>query len=99
MHDNYSDNPDLLEYLENMMMDLRTHYHNYYARDKDTTMQCASIEQTHMSSSALNLFPSKVNFTLRYKREEPIDRDELVEYFKLQWEDWDAVNPLQWWVE
>ena len=98
MRDDYSDNPDLLEYLENTMMDLHAHYHYYYARDKDTTMRRASIEPTRTSSSASNLSPSKVNFTSRYKREERVDRDELAEYFKLQREDWDAVNPLEWWV-
>jgi hypothetical protein len=101
MRHDYSDDPDLLQYLENTMMDLRAHYDDHYARDRDTlaATQHSSNEPTRKGSSVPDSSPSKLNFTSRYKREERLDRDELAEYFKLQREDWDAVNPLQWWVE
>ena len=98
IHEDYSDDPDLLRCLNKAMDDLCKHYTANYARCAD--MQCAFAEQpqAHMSSSAGDLSPSKVSFTSRYRQGDNMDRDELGEYFKLLWEDWGHCSPLQWWV-
>ena len=54
MRHDYSDDPDLLQYLENTMMDLRAHYDDHYARDRDTLAATlhSSNEPTRKGSSA-----------------------------------------------
>jgi hypothetical protein len=38
------------------------------------------------------------NFTARFKRKTKVVVDELEEYFKLEPEDFDLCNPIQWWM-
>ena len=96
LNDDYSGDPDLLQYLENMTMDLRHHYYVHYA---DRVVQ-HTAQPTRVRSGPADASPSKVNFTERYRKkvEDPGNCDELEEYFKLQCEEWE-VNPLQWWVD
>ena len=99
LNDNYSGDPDLLQYLENTTMDLRHHYYVHYADRVVQPLQRAA-QPTRVRSGPADASPSKVNFTERYRKkvEDPGNRDELEEYFKLQREEWE-VNPLQWWVD
>lgn len=39
-----------------------------------------------------------VNFTARYMKKERLHYDELEEYFKVEQEQWERCNPLEWWV-
>ena len=96
LNDYYSGDPDLLQYLENTTMDLCHHYYVHYA---DRVVQCAA-QPTRMCFGPADASPSKVNFMERYRKkvEDPGNRIELEEYFKLQHEEWE-VNPLQWWVD
>lgn len=98
IYEDYSDDPSLLQYLDEAMEELRKHYTANYARRADTQRAFPDQPQVHASSSAGDLSPSKVSFTSRYRRKDNIDRDELGEYFKLPREDWDHCNPLRWWV-
>ncbi|KAG2335448.1 hypothetical protein BDR05DRAFT_849444, partial [Suillus weaverae] len=41
--------------------------------------------------------PSKVNFTVRYKKRSNLSVDEFEEYLKLPQEDFDLCDPIQWW--
>jgi hAT family C-terminal dimerisation region len=92
--EDYSDDADLLEYLESVKGLLHTHYTEYYANRACSTQETTDAHVQTVTDDS----PSKVNFTLRYKKKENLLRDELQEYFKLPREDFDTCQPLQWWV-
>ena len=63
---------------------------------------CPSFSPISQSPGLLNfscLFghPQKVDFTSRYQKKECVVFNELDEYFKLPWEDFDTCEPLNWW--
>jgi len=89
----YADNPVLLEYLEETKALLHTHYNKNYANQHTHSVQESVVHDGNTSG-----FNSKVNFTSRYKKKDQLSRNELEEFFKLQREDFDSCNPLQWWV-
>jgi hypothetical protein len=72
--DDYSETPDLLEYLEKSMTDLHEHFTLKYASARSMGTQCAFTKRPHASSSTGDL--SMVSFTSRYKRKDNLDRDE-----------------------
>jgi hypothetical protein len=81
IRDDYSETPDLLQYLEKSMTDLHEHFTLKYASARSMGMQRAFTERPHSSSSTGDL--SMVSFTSRYKRKDNSDHDKLAEYFKL----------------
>jgi hypothetical protein len=89
----YAGDSDLLGYLESSKSMLHTHYINHYSHRANSLSQ-----STNTTQSASDEPPSNVNFTSRYKKKDAQSRDELEEYFKLQCEDFDLCNPLEWWV-
>lgn len=93
MRADYANDPDLIKYLNSATKDLRHYYDVNYAHN-------AVIKRAEPAPVVrpADWSPSKVNFTSRYKKKERADRNELEEYFKLEREDWDGCNPLQWWV-
>jgi len=94
----YSNDPDLLDYLESAKSLLHTHYIIHYANCMLHSLDDVA-DITNTISSAVDGSPSKVNFTSRYKKKDQLSScDELEEYFKLPSEDFDACKPLQWWV-
>jgi len=73
---------------------LNAHYIQHYSSCATSLSQ--STDNPIQSTSDES--PSKVNFTLRYKKKDTLLRDELEEYFKLPHEDFDLCKPLEWWV-
>ena len=92
--EDYADDADLLEYLESAKELLHTHYTKLYANRARSTQETTDAHVPTVTNDS----PSKVNFTLRYKKKENLLRDKLEEYFKLPCEDFDTCQPLQWWV-
>ena len=90
----YTDDPELLEYLDSTKLSLHAHYNEHYVNHAHSFDKAASTTVP----SAMDDSPSKVNFTLRYKEKDCQVCDELREYFKLPHEDFDTYKPLQWWV-
>jgi hypothetical protein len=93
--EDYADDPDLLEYLEVTKSKLTTYYIQHYVNHATASHKSVSDAARSVTSDGS---PSKVNFTLRYKKKENVIRDELEEYFKLPREDFDACKPLEWWL-
>jgi hypothetical protein len=92
--EDYADDADLLEYLESAKELLHTHYTKHYTNQAYSTQETTDAHVPTVTDDS----PSKVNFTLRYKKKENLLCDELEEYFKLPREDFDTCQPLQWWV-
>ena len=89
----YAGDSDLLGYLEFSKSMLHTYYINHYSCHADSLSQSTNTTQSTSDES-----PSVVNFTSRYKKKDTQSCNELEEYFKLQHEDFDPCNPLEWWV-
>jgi len=66
MLQDYSNNPDLLDYLESAKSLLHTHYIMHYANCMPHLLNDVA-DITDTISSAVDGSPSKVNFTSRYK--------------------------------
>jgi hypothetical protein len=90
----YADDLDLLPYLEYAKSNL----HDFYISDYAGHAHPVSESTSSPVYSTADNSPSKVNFTLRYKKKDHFFRDELEEYFKLPREDFDTCKPLEWWV-
>jgi hAT family C-terminal dimerisation region len=90
----YADDPELLKYLDSAKLSLHAHYNEHYVNCAHSFDKAASTTVP----SAMDDSPSKVNFTLRYKKKDHQVCDELGEYFKLPGEDFNTCKPLQWWV-
>jgi hypothetical protein len=95
--EDYAHDPELLAYLESAKLSLHAHYTKHYVNRRAHSFNEAATTLTTVQS-APDDSPSKVNFTSRYKKKDSLLRDELEEYFKLPCEDFDACQPLQWWV-
>lgn len=91
----YADDPDLLAYLEVTKSKLHTYYIQHYVNHTTASHNSVSNVTRSVTSDGS---PSKVNFTLRYKKKDNVLCDELEEYFKLPHEDFDACKPLEWWL-
>jgi hypothetical protein len=89
----YVDNAILLRYLELAKVLL----HTTTLRTMPTS-NTHSVQESVVHDAKTNGFNSKVNFTSRYKKKDQLPHNELEEFFKLQFEDFDSCNPLQWWV-
>ena len=89
----YANDPELLKYLESTKLLLHAHYNEYYANHAHSLNTSSPTVP-----SALDGSPSKVDFTSRYKKKDHQLHDELKEYFKLPFEDFDTCKPLEWWV-
>ena len=94
MLQDYSNDPDLLNYLESAKLLLYTHYIMHYA---NCTLHLLNdvADITNTILSAMDGSPSKVNFISRYKKKDQLSScDKLEKYFKLPCEDFDACKPL-----
>ncbi|KAN0131304.1 Ribonuclease H-like domain containing protein [Lactarius tabidus] len=89
--EDYADDPDLLEYLEVTKSKLTTYYIQHYVNHATASHKSVSDAARSVTSDGS---PSKVNFTLRYKKKENVICDELEEYFKLPREDFDACSAV-----
>jgi hypothetical protein len=68
-------------------------YHDKYSSFTSSTRKHHST----IAPVVQNGSPQKVDFTARYKRTLHRVVDELEDYFKLQQEDFDTCQPLDWW--
>jgi hypothetical protein len=78
--EDYTDDPDLLAYLEVTKLKLHTYYIQHYVNHATASHKSVSDATRSVTSDGS---PSKVNFTLRYKKKDNVICDELEEYFKL----------------
>jgi hypothetical protein len=93
----YSSDSDLLNDVKSAKVLFHTHHAMCYAI---CTPQSLADDANATGSIALAMdnFPITVNFTSRYKKKDYHLCNELEEYFKLPCKDFNACNPLQWWV-
>lgn len=85
---------DLLQYLESSKEKLLSHYAEHYANHAHSLNKYPNNPIQLVTQES----PTRVNFTLRYKKKDNLLRNELEEYFKLLREDFEACDPLEWWV-
>lgn len=91
----YADDQMLSEHLENSKSKLFDYFNKNYAHVAISTppsVPSPSLVQTPPLGS-----PTK-SFTARYRTKEKAAVNELEEYFKLPAEDFDACNPIHWWM-
>ena len=94
--------PSLLADLDAAKCKLKTFYQQNYVRHSQST----NLQLTPSSSSVISRnssfsvtgSPEKVNFISRYQVKDRAMFDEVDEYFKLPWEDFESCKPLQWWL-
>ena len=95
----YENDPQLLEYLESSKRELQDHYDASYSNKHNPPSRMANTVTSTSSSPTMTLPPSpQKNFTSRFQRKTNIELNELDEFFKLQSEDFDTCNPIQWWM-
>jgi hAT family protein len=97
MLENYASDLDLLDYFRKAKSLLKTHYALCYAKTMPHSLN-NDTDTTSTVPTAVDGSFFKVNFTLRYKKKDCLLCNELDEYFKLSHEDFNACNPLQWWI-
>jgi hypothetical protein len=90
LKDEFADDSELLFFLEFSKEELHSYYKKHYA-------DCTSFESIPPSHTPaiINGSPQK-NFTARFQKNRAII-DELLEFWKLPQEDFDACQPIQWW--
>jgi hAT family C-terminal dimerisation region len=96
----YADDDLLAEYLESSKKDLYEYYETHYADNHSThsdpiprPLADASLARAPPRSES----PQK-NFTSRFRRKTKAAINELDEFFKLPQEDFEACNPIHWWM-
>ena len=74
----------------------KTHLHNHFCANYNQTpsVPIVSIASTSTTNSSLQ----KVDFTSHYWNLPQAYMDEVQEYFKLPWKNFNTCNPLQWWA-
>ena len=91
----FADDPMLSKHLEQSKSNLFIYFHDNYTHAAISTPP--SITSPSAQTSPIMGSPQK-SFTARYRRKEKASINELEEYFKLPAEDFDACNPIQWWM-
>jgi hypothetical protein len=91
----YADDLMLSDHLEQSKADLFKYFNENYATA--STPMSSAPSRSVPTTPLIEGSPQK-SFTARYRRKERSSRNELEEYFKLPAEDFDACNPIHWWV-
>jgi len=103
MRANYTNDDTLAEHLKNSKSALFNYFHKYYMNkatpgtSPSSTLAPPLVPSPSQSTSS-TLGSSKKSFTARYCQKDKPAVNELEEYFKLPLEDFDACDPIQWWV-
>ena len=94
LKDDYTNDPDLLDGLEQSKVALESHFNQFYAgRASLTSTTTPQSLVTDLSSDN----PQPHDFTARFrKRPKPL-QNELEEFFSLFPQDFTSCNPVQWW--
>jgi hAT family C-terminal dimerisation region len=91
----YADDPMLSDHLEQSKANLFIYFDTHYANaNMPMTLSAPSASVT---TPLIEGSPQK-SFTARYRRKEKGSTNELEDYFKLPAEDFDACNPIHWWM-
>lgn len=88
----YEDDPTLKVYLEKCKQDLETHFNEEYKHQTSVPSREGSSASILSTNST-----AKYDFTSRYKQRERPPIDELQEFWKLEPEDFDTCDPIDWW--
>jgi hypothetical protein len=91
----YANDPELSEHLEKSKSNLFDYFNKSYAHVAISTPP--SVPSPLIQTPPTVGSPQK-SFTARYRRKEKLSINELEEYFKLPAEDFDACNPIHWWM-
>ncbi|KAF8801336.1 hypothetical protein BYT27DRAFT_7017450, partial [Phlegmacium glaucopus] len=90
----YADDPMFSEHLDQSKSNLFNYFHNNYTHIVSTP---PSVPSPSIQTQSAVGSPQK-SFTAQYRRKEKPSINELEEYFKLPAEDFDACNPIHWWM-
>ena len=95
MKADYADDAMLSDHLEQSRFNLVDYFNDNYANTipVPSSMPSASVRSAPMTAGS----PQK-SFMAQYCRKEKTFVNELEEYFKLPPEDFDACNPIHWWI-
>lgn len=88
------DDLEMQSALEDSRESLREHYRNHYAPKTLSMANPTPTTGPPVSSGS----PQKLDFMARYKKRGRLVADELEEFFKLSQENFDHVDPIQWWA-
>jgi hAT family protein len=92
----YADDLILSDHLEGSKSKLFDYFNANYA-NAIPTPPSSSPPSTRVQPTPLAGSPQK-SFTARYRRKEKTSVNELEAYFKLPTEDFEACNPIHWWI-
>jgi hypothetical protein len=79
---------------EQSKSNLFTYFHDNYTHAAISTPPSIASPSAQTSP----IMGSQKSFTAQYHRKEKASINKLEEYFKLPAEDFDACNPIQWWM-
>jgi hAT family C-terminal dimerisation region len=109
LKDEYQDDPDLSIHLETAKVDLRRYFNEIYLFKPSELSEShhiplsssatfSSISSSSQATASITASESpKKNFTPRFQCKRAA-RDELLEFWNLQQEDFETCDPLQWWL-
>jgi hypothetical protein len=97
MRADYADDLALCDHLEQLRFNLINYFNENYANiiPAPSSSPFTSIQSAPIAAGSES--PQK-SFMARYRRKEKPSVNELEEYFKLPAEDFDACNPICWWI-
>jgi hypothetical protein len=102
----YANDDALVEHLKKSKTTLFNYFHKFYVNkvtaaatpDISPSSSAPSRVPSPSQSTPITFGSSKKSFTARYRRKDKPAVNELEEYFKLPLEDFDACDPIRWWV-
>jgi hypothetical protein len=105
LKDEFVDDMDLANHLEDAKAKLQTYFKQNYSRPSTTSNSSSSTRAPSLSSVASTSTSSitssshspQKNFTARFQRKRT-SPDELLEFWSLPQEDFETIDPLQWWL-
>ena len=107
LKDEFADDLDLANHLEDAKAKLRTYFNQKYCCHAATGQSnsslstprpsLSSVASTSMSSISSSSGSPQKNFTARFQRKRT-SPDELLEFWSLPQEDFETIDPLQWWL-
>ena len=103
LKDEFNDDPALTADLEASKSKLESYFKDNYMPRRPiplsattSTLSICSDSSAATSSRTTSKSPQK-NFTARFNQRKRTPSDELMEFWRLPQEDFDACDPLQWW--
>jgi hypothetical protein len=103
LKDEFADDDDLSSYLESSKSNLQAYFKEKYPRPSPESSplslapSLSSVSSSSSSSVLTALGSPQKNFTARFRRKRAAP-DELLEFWSSPQEDFDMVDPLQWWL-